>query len=223
MTARWSESSEAFMERLRSVKAVKSDAQKLSPTGPATGTSPSLTVLTLIICSILPIPQLAGAQQSPSEYEVKAAYLFNFGRFIEWSDKSMPAKEGAFEICVLGQDPFGATLDTTLAGTSLKGKSVAAKRILKSQDINSCRILFISSSEDGRLKEILDTLQNSNVLTVSDIPGFSQRGGMIQFVVQGSKVRFEINLGSAEEAGLSVSSELLKVATNVRRNPHPGA
>jgi hypothetical protein len=180
--------------------------------------------LTLIVGSIFPVPEVLDAQQSPaSEYEVKAAYLFNFGRFIEWSDKAAPAKEGAFEICVLGQDPFGSTLDATLNGTSLKGKSVAAKRISKAQDINSCRILFISSSEDGRLKEILETLEKSNVLTVSDIPGFSQRGGMIQFVVQGSKVRFEINLGSAEEAGLSVSSELLKVATNVRRNSHPGA
>jgi hypothetical protein len=153
---------------------------------------------------------------------VKAAYLFNFGRFVEWSDKASVDKDERFEICVLGQDPFGPTLDTTLAGTSLKGKSVAAKRISKVQDVDSCRILFISSSEDNRLKEILGTIEKANVLTVSDIPHFSQRGGMIQFVLEGSKVRFEINLASAEQAGLSLSSELLKVATNVRRNPHPG-
>lgn len=170
---------------------------------------------------------LHAQQSTASEYEVKAAYLFNFGRFVEWSDKSATANDGAFEICVLGQDPFGRTLDTTLAGTSLKGKSVAAKRISKAQDVNNCRILFISSSEDSRLKEILETLDKSNVLTVSDIPSFSERGGMIQFVQEGNRVRFEINLTNAQQAGLNVSSELLKVATNVRRAPrsaaaHPG-
>jgi hypothetical protein len=184
----------------------------------------SFFLLGFVLCFVCLIaPALNAQQSSASEYEVKAAYLFNFGRFVEWSDKGTVTKDGAFEICVLGQDPFGTTLDTILAGTSLKGKSVAAKRISKAQEVNNCRILFISSSEDGRLKEILDALDKTNVLTVSDIPRFSQRGGIIEFVLEGTKVRFEINLASAEEAGLSLSSELLKVATNVRRNPHPSS
>jgi hypothetical protein len=179
--------------------------------------------LLLAFCvAFLVSPLLNAHKSSASEYEVKAAYLFNFGRFVEWSDKGSVPKDGSFEICVLGQDPFGSALDATLAGTSLKGKSVVAKRISKAQEVNNCRVLYISSSEDSRWKEILDSLDKSNILTVSDLPHFSQRGGMIQFVLDGSKVRFEINLASAEEAGLSVSSELLKVAANVRRTPHTG-
>lgn len=189
-----------------------------------TGCTEPISWLVWALCLLLlAAPALHAQQSAASEYEVKAAYLFNFGRFVEWSDKAAIPKDGPFEICVLGQDPFGSTLDTTLAGTSLKGKSVSPKRILKAQDVSNCRILFISSSEDSHLKDILDALDKTSVLTVSDIPGFSQRGGMIQFVQEGSKVRFEINLARAEEAGLSLSSELLKVATNVRRTPHSGA
>ena len=86
----------------------------------------------------------------------------------------------------------------------------------------SCRVLFIGSSEEGRLKEILTTLDKTGVLTVSDMPNFLQRGGMIQFVLDGNKVRFEVNLRPAQDAGLTVSSELLKVAISVRRDSHPG-
>ena len=89
---------------------------------------------------------------------------------------------------------------------------------MKPQDAVSCRVLYISSSEDSRLKEILAALDKSGVLTVSDIPQFSQRGGMIEFTLQGNNVRFEVNLAIAENTGLTLSSELLKVAVTVRRH-----
>jgi hypothetical protein len=127
-----------------------------------------------------------------------------------------------FTICVLGEDPFGATLDKTIAGESINGKKVAIKRIAKPQDALGCRILFISSREESRLKGILATLAKTSVLTVSDIPQFTRRGGMIQFVVEANKVRFEVNLATAEKASLALSSQLLKVALNVRRGPEPG-
>jgi hypothetical protein len=93
---------------------------------------------------------------------------------------------------------------------------------MKLQDAADCPVLFISSSEDSRLKEILVGLDKSGVLTVSDIPSFAQRGGIIQFVVVANKVRFEVNLSNAQDAGLTLSSDLLKVAVAVRKSPQPG-
>ena len=154
-------------------------------------------------------------QQKPTEYQVKTVYLYNFARFVEWP-RNPDTKNDTFAICVLGQDPFGPSLDTTLAGEIIDRKRVAARRISDAKDAASCNVLFISSSEEPRLKTTLSTLDRTPVLTVSDIPQFSQRGGMIQFVLEGNRVRFEVNLTAAQNAGLTLSSELLKVATAVR-------
>ena len=161
-------------------------------------------------------------QPKPSEYQVKAAYLYNFGRFIKWPAGVAAGKGDSFPVCVLGRDPFGPILDSTLAGEALEGKPVVIRRIAKEQDATDCRILFVSSTEERHLKEILAATDQAGVLTVSDIPGFSRRGGMIQFVMEGDRVRFEINLATAESARLVLSSELLKVAAAVRRNARSG-
>lgn len=161
-------------------------------------------------------------QPKPSEYQVKATYLYNFGRFVRWPDVAAPGKGDSFPVCVIGQDPFGAILDSTLGGEALDGKPVVLRRISKPHDAGECRILFISSTEEKRLKEILTALDESGVLTVSDMPGFTRRGGMIQFVLEGDRVRFEINLASAESAKLVLSSELLKVAASVKRSGRSG-
>lgn len=163
---------------------------------------------------------LFAQQPKPNEYQVKATYLYNFGRFIKWPGTVPGGKGDSFSVCVLGQDPFGSILDSTLAGETLDDKPVVLRRISKPQGAGECRILFISSTEEKRLKEILGSLDEAGVLTVSDMPGFARRGGMIQFVLEGDKVRFEINLASAESARLVLSSELLKVAASVKRNSH---
>jgi hypothetical protein len=163
------------------------------------------------------VPCVHAQQPRANEFEVKAAYLYNFGRFVEWPEENAVGKNESFEICVLGADPFGRTLDTTLATGTIGGKSVAAKRITKPEEVNSCRIVFISSSEESHLKEVLAALDKTSVLTVSDIPRFSERGGMIGFVLDGNRVRFDVNLASAQGARLTMSSELLKVATSVKK------
>ena len=178
--------------------------------------------LTAVIVAFYCSTILLGQQPKPNEYQVEAAYLYNFGRFVKWPTKIPADKDGSFAVCVLGQDPFGPALDSTLANESLNGKPVVLRRISKPQDATDCRILFISSKEANHLREILATLDQQGVLTVSDMPDFSRRGGMIQFVLDGERVRFEINLASAENAKLVVSSELLKVATVVKRNSGPG-
>jgi hypothetical protein len=174
------------------------------------------------IAWLLMVPTMQGQHSKPTEYEVKATYLYNFSRFVEWPAKVTPAQSGSFVICVLGKDPFGPALDAILADEATTGKTVVAQRILTPQDALNCRVLFISSSETARLKQILTTLGNASVLTVSELPQFTQRGGMVQFISEGNRVRFEVNLASAENAGLTMRSELLKVAVNVRRNTRPG-
>jgi YfiR/HmsC-like len=166
---------------------------------------------------------VAGAQSpKPTDYQVKAAYLYNFGRFVEWPVKSATAPNNSFTICVLGEDPFGQALDVTLAGETIGNQKVTARRISSPQESADCQILFISSSEAKRLNKIIEALDKNAVLTVSDIPQFSQRQGMIQFVLEENRIRFEVNLAATQRAGLTLSSELLKVATAVRKNPQPG-
>jgi hypothetical protein len=182
-----------------------------------------LRLTTIVVACICSDGAISQAQQPKvSEYQVEAAYLYNFGKFVNWSDSGAAVKRDSFEICVLGQDPFGPALDAALGNQRIDGNSVVARRITTPQEAVTCRILFISSSENKQLKGILAALDRSGVLTVSDIPQFSQRGGMIGFTLEGNKVRFEVNLTSAEVAGLTLSSELLKVAVTVRRNPQAG-
>jgi hypothetical protein len=182
-----------------------------------------LAFFVVMACCGLRAPATVLAQQpKPNEYQIKATYLYNFGRFVKWPDTFPSGKGDSFSVCVLGQDPFGPILDSTLAGEVLDGKPVVLRRISKPQDAGECRILFISSTEERHLKEILTALDKSGVLTVSDIPGFARRGGMIEFVLEGERVRFEINLASAASARLVLSSELLKVAASVKQNGRSG-
>jgi hypothetical protein len=196
-------------------------ALRTCPGGQCVG--PWYRLVAAVAAWVLLCPYPLNAQKSKAtEYNVKAAYLFNFARFAEWPAGSPAARNDTFAICVLGQDPFGAALDVVVTGEIIAGKSVVARRVMKPQEAVSCRVLFISSSEDSRLQEILGALDKGCVLTVSDIPRFSRRGGMIQFVAEGNKIRFEINLANAGGAGLTLSSELLKVAVTVIRNSQPG-
>jgi hypothetical protein len=187
----------------------------------ACGSNPVLRRLHAIVAImwlLIALPGMQAQSARPSEYDVKAAYLFNFSRFVEWPPKSAETANDSFAICVLGRDPFGTALNSTVARETIAGKSVVAKQIVSPQDAEHCRVLFISSSEDRRLKQILAALGTASILTVSDLPRFTERGGMVQFVLAENRVRFEVNSAITERAGLTLSSELLKVAVNVRRS-----
>jgi hypothetical protein len=166
----------------------------------------------------LPIVRSLQAQvPKPTEYEVQAAYLSNFGRFVEWPVKAGASDRDPFYICVLGQDPFGPLLDAALKGETIGGAPMVAKRVAGAADAANCRIVYVNPSKDTPLRSLLTTLAGSNLLTVGGVSGFTQQGGMIQFVLDGNRVRFEINLAAAQRAGLSLSSQLLKLAIAVRR------
>ncbi|HWF37743.1 MAG TPA: YfiR family protein [Candidatus Acidoferrales bacterium] len=163
-------------------------------------------------------PLYAAQVPKATEYEVKAAYLYNFGKFVNWPSTGSAGGQDDFVICVLGQDPFGGGLQTSVVGERVGGKPVIAKHIANTEDGSHCRIIFISASEQSRVKQVLMDFAQSGALTVSDMPDFTARGGMIQFVMRDNKVRFEVNLTAAERARLNLSSELLKVAVSVRRD-----
>ena len=164
------------------------------------------------------LPSLA-QEPKPTDYQVKAVYLTKFGKFIEWPSSVRTGSDDKFNVCVLGQDPFGAALDNAVQGEFIGRTPLQARRISKVDEASACRVLFLPSSEDSQIKATLAALGSSSVLTVSDAPDFVRRGGMIQFVIDANRVHFEINLAAARRAGLTLSSDLLKLAVAIRRAP----
>jgi hypothetical protein len=167
------------------------------------------------LAGLLAAAQAARPQASPSlEYQVKAAYLFNFVKFVEWPSRALPPGSD-LRVCVLGADPFGSILDDTLRGEAWNGHRLVLVRLPSAADARRCHVLFVSRAEQGRVREALGRVGRESVLTVSETPSFLDRGGIINFVVQENRVRFDVNLGAAARAGLTVSSKLLRVARNL--------
>jgi len=174
----------------------------------------SIILIALFLLSTIYAP---AEEPRPSESQVEAAYLYNFGKFVTWP-ADRPYSE-AFEICILGKDPFGLVLDSTVAGESIGNKKIEVKRLADLQQATSCSILFVSSSEESHLATISDVAQHLSLLTVSTIRHFAERGGTIGLVAQQDRIRFEVNLRAADQCHLVLSSELLKVATRVIEAP----
>jgi hypothetical protein len=152
------------------------------------------------------------AQAPPTEYEVKAAFLFNFSQFVDWPAAAFADHRSPLVIGVLGSDPFGATLDEIVRDETVNGRPLTVRRYQSPDQLDSCHILFIDRSQDSQLDAIVAALKGQSVLTVGDFEGFARRGGMIRFVTVGNKIRLRINLGAAQEAKLTISSKLLRPA-----------
>ena len=153
--------------------------------------------------------------QRPTEYQVKAAFLFNFARFVTWPAESFEREEEPLVIGILGVDPFGERLDGIILNKKVGGRSLVAKRFGSMAKAELCHILFVFPSEAPQLPAILDQFEGEAVLIVGESPGFCEAGGMINLVLHANKVRFEINLESTEQAGLKLSSQLLKLASAI--------
>lgn len=184
--------------------------------------------LAALVLTAGPVLAAAGAAALPDartrEATVKAVFLFNFTRFVDWPED--PGRAGSpLVIGVLGQDPFGAALDAVVKGEGVAGRRLVVKRIERMEDAVACDEIFIAASEEPHLGRILEMLNGKPVLTVSDIPGFAARGGMIGLVPSDGRVKIQINPGEAKAAGLRISSKLLRpaeiVSTRRRSNILP--
>ena len=152
--------------------------------------------------------------ESPLEYQVKAAFLLNFTRFVDWPPEAFPNSEAPFTICIYGGDPFGGALERTVEGETVNGRPVAIRRIGLSQP-HACQVVFA----DRQQKDVSRLLAGlgAGVLTVGETDQFLREGGMIAFHLENRRVRFDINQSAATRAGLRLSSKLLSVARNVEK------
>ena len=155
----------------------------------------------------------AWAAAPPGEYQIKAAYLLNFARYVEWPAARLPVGS-PLRLCVLGRDPFGGAL-AGLEGRQVNGHEMRLRQIEGVDQAGDCHLVFISDSEERRLGLLLRGLAGKGVLSVSDTDGFAEAGGNIGLLVEDGRVRFDINHSALQRDGLRASSQLLRLGRNV--------
>ncbi|HDH06417.1 MAG TPA: YfiR family protein [Nitrospirae bacterium] len=177
--------------------------------------TPGFIVL-VIFCLMLGWVQSPYAEKTASrEYLIKAGFLYNFAKFVEWPEDAFPDTSVPLTLCILGEDPFGDSLKS-IEGKTFMGRELAIRRYSRVRDTDKCHILFISPSEKKHLPEILDRIKDKQVLSVADMEGFAEQGGIINFVRIEDRIRLEINIDAARRAGLKISSKLLNLSIIIR-------
>jgi hypothetical protein len=175
------------------------------------------SILGLSLIWLLSVGAGRAQESQPTEYQIKAAFLFNFAKFVEWPEEAFSEPNTPIVIGVLGKNPFGDDLERTVRGKTINGRSLTIKEFRSPTEARDCHILFISTSEKTRLPEVFESLQGASVLTVGETERFTEAGGMINFVLEGSKIRFQVNDAAAKSAGLKISSKLLSLAQRPAR------
>lgn len=168
-------------------------------------------VICTALCVVQPLVFATEVRGESLEYSVKAAFIYNFAKFIEWPAGSFE-EDDPIVIGVLGRDSFTAVLDKTVAGKTVRERKIEVKPISSAEEALKCHILFIGETDIITMTGIIEDLDRTPVLTVSDLGKFAERGGMIQLEMDQGRVRFEINLAATERVGLKPSSQLLKLA-----------
>ncbi|MGF7079352.1 YfiR family protein [Mucilaginibacter sp. UYCu711] len=157
--------------------------------------------------------QQTRAQNKPAlEYQVKAAFLYNFTRFISWPASAFNSPKAPFIIGIVGNDPFGSYLEDIIDQEKVDDHPIIVQRYHDIRDINNCQILYISAGDNNKIKEIIAGVAHKNVLTVSDADKFVNWGGIINFFKDDNKLRVQINTAAAKAAGVEISSKLLKIS-----------
>ena len=177
-------------------------------------------LVTLLILSAHVLGTAIASEQDSREYQIKAVFLYNFAQFTEWPTNAFESSNAPIVIGIVGSDPFGSVLDDTVRGESVRGRKLVVERYQRMEEIKSCHVLFISQSEDQRLESILERVKDKPILTVSDIEGSAYRGVMIRFITE-EKIRLRVNLDAVENARLTLSSKLLRVAEIVPTKRRP--
>jgi len=167
-----------------------------------------LKQLTLLACTLL----LVSAQAPTREYQVKAAFLFNFTQFIEWPSASFSSSSSPLVIGVLGKNPFGNYLEETVSGETVHGHPLLVQHYKTVEEIKNCHILFLNITDATKIDQVIESAKSKSVLTVSDGVNFMKQGGMIRFFTRKNKIQFQVNTELTKSANLTVSSKLLRLA-----------
>jgi hypothetical protein len=174
-----------------------------------------IIVMSLAICGE---PYAYAQPPAVREYQVKAAFVYNFAKFVEWPAAVFANAQAPLRLCIVGEDPFGEALDA-LKDKTVRDRRLGVQQLARVESPAVCQIAFISTSEKERLPQLLEPLKDTPVLTVSDMDSFLHAGGVINLVTVDNKIGFEINLDAARRAGLTISAQLLKLATAVNGKP----
>jgi hypothetical protein len=175
----------------------------------------ALFVFLIVAALILTPICFQNRTQSPTEYQIKAAYLFNFLKFVDWPENQPVDPLGKWVIGIVGDSPVGGALSRLAEGKNVLGRELQIKKLQSTDNLRGCNILFISESERKQLPAILTALRGSSVMTVADMDKFVQSGGMVQLDMGDARVRVTIDVGATDRAHLKVSSKLLALARSV--------
>ena len=163
-----------------------------------------------ILCFFSPVSNAAAEDRLP-EYQLKMVFLYKFAKFVQWPEEAFADAKSPIIIGILGKDPFGPEFDKAIEGRTAYGRSIQLRRFTPDDAFEECHILFVSSSLKEDLKTLIEQLERQPVLTVSDISGFPQAGGMVNLIIKKEQLRMQINLEAAQHADLRISSRLLKM------------
>jgi YfiR/HmsC-like len=169
-------------------------------------------MLGLAMAVVFTIARPMRADESAGEYKVKAAFIYNFAQFVDWPDKAFAGSDSPFVLAVVGKDPFDGILEQVVAGKLIGGRRIVVQHFDSVDQIGTCQILFVPTTEDDSLSQIIQKVHSSAVLTIGESDDFDSTGGCFRFFTEDDKMRFEVNQEAAEVAGLRVSSKLLKLA-----------
>lgn len=154
----------------------------------------------------------SASAQSVTDDRVKAAYIFNFAKFIEWPPQVFTAKESPMNFCVLGRSPVVDELDSSIGGKSVNGHTIMIKHLHGPDEIKDCHLIFLAASAGKQQQKLIEAAKGSAVLLVAETPGFARSGGTINFITESGRLLFEVNINAAESAHLKISSKLLALA-----------
>jgi hypothetical protein len=171
-------------------------------------------VVGFVLAAALAMPGLAGAAEPAADLEsaVKAAFLFNFAKFVEWPPEAFPEPSVPLAFCVYGEDPVGSSLEAVTRGETLYGRRLVVRRVRDLPQLRECHVVFFGAAEKRNLPEALSALREARVLTVGEGKDFLDKGGMIRLFLERNRMRFDINLDAAETCALKISSKLLRLA-----------
>ncbi len=183
--------------------------------------APFCAIALAVLISLAAAASICGGDNPPVEYQVKAAFLYNFTKFVEWPADAFQSETAPIMICVFGHDPFSGALDEIVQGKMINHRELLVRRTDKFPDLKACHLVFVSGSESRGLSEILNSVRGSSALVVGESDGFAEHGGGIQFFFVENKLRFAVNVDAIQRARLTLSSKLLTLARIVHDEARP--